>query len=85
MKLYFSELTSGVSGAGENLAGVLTRNRRQINEDLATELANSEYGQFIQEIDLDTFEAAVKEQVPSINYSKNADFNYIKPLNSVTI
>ncbi|CAG5114111.1 Oidioi.mRNA.OKI2018_I69.chr2.g8181.t1.cds [Oikopleura dioica] len=60
-----SDLTRGVSGAGENLAGVLTRNRRQINEDLATELANSEYGQFIQEIDLNTFEAAVKEQAPN--------------------
>ena len=62
-----------MSGAGENLAGVLTRNRRQINEDLATELANSEYGQFIQEIDLNTFEAAVKEQAPSINSSKIED------------
>ena len=62
-----------MSGAGENLAGVLTRNRRQINEDLATELANSEYGQFIQEIDLNTFEAAVKEQAPSINCFKIYD------------
>ena len=43
---------------------MLRRNRRQVNEDLATQLENSEYGQFITEIDLDTFEAAVQAQVP---------------------
>lgn len=46
---------------------MLRRNRRQVNEDLATQLENSEYGQFITEIDLDTFEAAVQAQVPGRN------------------
>ncbi len=59
-----SGLTSGVSSAGSELSDVLRRNRRQVNEDLATQLENSEYGQFISEIDLETFEAAVQAQVP---------------------
>lgn len=65
-----SGLTSGVSSAGSELSDVLRRNRRQIqvNEDLATQLENSEYGQFITEIDLDTFEAAVQAQVPGFTF-----------------
>ena len=49
------------------MADVLRRNRRQANDDLATQLANSEYGQFITEIDLETFQEAVQQQVPGNN------------------
>jgi len=63
-----SGLTSGVSSAGSELSDVLRRNRRQVNEDLATQLENSEYGQFISEIDLETFEAAVQAQVPGFQF-----------------